>query len=99
MVKERGLTYGRCLNDSDGFNDLFLVHLRTWTIKISDNCSHTSFVSHSGGQVDRLLGIVFGEALDLDINLAKMAVGIEPIDFTLPRCLLARFLGRKAKEP
>lgn len=92
-------THGRCLNDSNGFDDLLLVHLGTWTVKISDNRSHTSFVSHSGGQVDWLLGIVFGEALDLDIKLAKTAMRLGPIDFTLPRCLLARFLGRKAKEP
>ena len=46
-----------------------------------------------------LLGVVFGEALDLDIKLAKTAMRLEPVEFTLPRCLLARFLGRKAKEP
>lgn len=49
--------------------------------------------------MDWLLGIVFGEALDLDIKSAKIAVTLEPMKFTLPRCLLARFLGRKAKEP
>ena len=92
-------TYRRCLNDSDSFNDLLLVHLRARTVKISYNCSHASFVSHSSGQVHWLLGIVFGEALDLDITLAKLAVKYEPVGYTLPRCLLARFLGRKAKDP
>ena len=75
------------------------MHLRTGTVKISDNCSHASFVSHRGGQMDRFLGVIFREALDLDIQLAKFAVTNEPVEPTLPRCLLARFLGRKAKEP
>ena len=92
-------TYGRCFNDSDGFNDLLLVHLRARTVKISHNCGHASFVSHGGGQVDWLLGIVFGEALDLKTRLAVIVVIHAPIEFTLPRCLLARFLGKKAKEP
>ena len=75
------------------------MHLRTWTVKVSDDCSHTSFVPHSSGQVDRLLGVVFRKALDLDLYLANFAVTYEPIELTLPRCLLARFLGRNAKDP
>ena len=49
--------------------------------------------------MDGFLGVVFRKALDLDLQLAKFAVTYEPIELTLPRCLLARFLGRKAKEP
>lgn len=49
--------------------------------------------------MDWLLRVVFGEALDLDIKLAKMIEIHEPIEITLPRCLLARFLGKNAKEP
>lgn len=49
--------------------------------------------------MDRVLGVIFREALDLDLQLAKFAVTNELIKPTLPRCLLARFLGRKAKEP
>ena len=102
MLKGQGegvQTYRRRLNDSDSFNNLFLVHLRTWTVKVSDDGSHASFVSHSCGQVDWLLGIVLGKALDLDIALAEINLAYEPNLFTLPRCLLARFRGRKAKEP
>ncbi len=75
------------------------MHLCAWTVKISDDGGHASFVSHSCSQVDWLLGVVFGEALDLDLVSAKSAVVHGPIEFTLPRCLLARFLGRKAKDP
>ena len=71
-------TDGRCLNDSDSFNDLLLVHLRTRPVEISDDCSHTSFVSHSGGQVDWLFGIVFGEALNLYLILTKIVPINEP---------------------
>ena len=49
--------------------------------------------------MDGLLGVILRKALDLDFQLTKFAVTYEPIEFTLPRCLLARFLGRKAKEP
>lgn len=41
--------HGRSLNDGHGLNDFFLVHLRTRTIKITDNVCHTSLVSHEGG--------------------------------------------------
>ena len=48
------------------------MHLRTRAIKIADNCRHTSLISHSSGQVDGLLGIIFGEALDLEIELVTI---------------------------
>lgn len=48
--------------------------------------------------MDWLFGVVLGEALDLSIELAE-AGSVERFELTLPRCLLARFRGRKAKEP
>ncbi len=75
------------------------MHFRTWTVKISNDRSHAGFVSHSGGQVNWFFRVVFGEALDLDIQLANFALTHGLIEITLPRCLLARFLGRKAKDP
>ena len=47
--------------------------------------------------MDWFFRVVFGKALDLDIDLASSRY--KWIQRTLPRCLLARFLGRKAKEP
>ena len=56
------------LNDSDGLHDFLLMHLRARTVEIANDSGHTSFVAHCSSQVDWLLGIVLGEALDLDIR-------------------------------
>lgn len=68
------LTYRRSLNNSDGLDNLLLVHLGTRTVKVTDNGGHTGLVAHGGGQVDGLLGVIFGEA-------AKTFSLIVPIQF------------------
>ena len=55
-------TYRRGLDDGSGLNDLLLVHLGTRTVKVTDDGGHTGLVAHGGGQVDRLLGVILGEA-------------------------------------
>ena len=69
----------RCLNVADNTNDhhrrgldnrcsldnLALVKLRSRTVEVTNNVSHTSLVAHEGGQVNRLLGVILRERLDL----------------------------------
>jgi hypothetical protein len=57
------LTYRRSLDNSDGLNNLLLVHLGTRTVEVTDNGGHTGLVAHGGGQVDGLLGVILGEAI------------------------------------
>jgi hypothetical protein len=57
------LTYRRSLNNSDGLDNLLLVHLGTRTVKVTDNGGHTGLVAHGGGQVDGLLGVILGETI------------------------------------
>ena len=40
------------LDDGDGLNDLFLVHLGARTIEVSHNMCHTGLVSGKGSEVD-----------------------------------------------
>lgn len=56
-------TYGGSLDDGDSLNDLTLVHLRTWSVKITDNGSHTSLVSEGSGEMDGFLLVILGEGL------------------------------------
>lgn len=38
------------------------MHLRTGTVKITDDGSHTSLITHGSGQMDGLLRVILGEA-------------------------------------
>lgn len=51
------------LNDGNGLNNLPLVHLGSGSVEVTDNVSHTGLVTHDGGEVDGLLGVVLGERL------------------------------------
>ena len=83
------LSYWWGFDDSDGFDDLLLVHFRTWAIEISDDCSHTSFVSHSSRQMDWFFGVILGKALDLHIELAVIGqTGIETYLAPVSACTL-----------
>lgn len=46
------------LNDGNGLNNLPLVHLGSGSVEVTDNVSHTGLVTHDGGEVDGLLGVV-----------------------------------------
>ena len=58
------LTYRRRLNNGSSFNNLFLMHLGTGTVKITDNRRHTSLVAQRGRQVNRLFRVILREAVD-----------------------------------
>lgn len=57
--------HGGRLDDRSGLDDLTLVHLRTGTVEVANNVSHTGLVAHEGRQVDGLLGVILGERLAL----------------------------------
>jgi len=61
----RNGTYWWSLNDGNCLNNLLLVHLGTWPVQVTDNSSHTSLVSESGGEMDGLLGVILRKGLDL----------------------------------
>jgi hypothetical protein len=56
--------HGGSLDDADSLDNLLLVHLGTRTVKIADDVSHTSLVTHEGSQVDGLGLVILGEGLD-----------------------------------
>ena len=63
-TKPSGLhcSYRWRIDDRNGLNNFLLVHLRTRSLKVTDNGGHTGLVAHGGGQVDGLLGVILGEA-------------------------------------
>ncbi len=95
------MPYRWSLDDRDSFDNFFLMHLRTRTVKITNDRGHAGFVAHSSCEMNGLFWIVLGEALDLKTTSvgAQHPAGGHEMWLTFPRCLEARFLGRKAKEP
>ena len=69
-------THRRSLNDSDGFDNFFLVEFGTGTVEIADDGGHASLVAHSGSEMDGLLGIIFREAVQLSVELEIAFDGI-----------------------
>lgn len=67
------MSYRRGLDDSAGLDNLLLVELGTGTVKVADNGGHTSLVTHGGGEVDRLLSIVLGEAVGFACQFSLFA--------------------------
>jgi hypothetical protein len=57
--------HGRGLDNGDSLDNLSLVHLGSRSVEVSDDVSHTGLVTKSGGEVDRLLGVVLREGLHL----------------------------------
>jgi len=46
------------LDNGNGLDDFSLVHLGSRSVKVSDDVSHTGLVTHAGGEMDRLLGVI-----------------------------------------
>jgi hypothetical protein len=59
----RKFSYRRGLNDSGCLDDLLLVQLGTGTVKVAHDGGHAGLVTEHGGKVDRLLGVILGEAV------------------------------------
>jgi len=57
----------RSFQDGNGFNNFFLVELRSGLIHFTKNVSATSLVGHESGQMWRFGDIISGEALDLSL--------------------------------
>lgn len=69
--------HGGSLDDGDGLDDLTLVHLRAGAVEVTDDVGHTGLVTKHGGQVDRLLGVILGEGLDVTTVLGGTLAGKE----------------------
>ena len=61
-------TYWWCLDDCDSLDDLLLVHLRTWSVEVSNDGGHTGFVAHGGSQVDWFLWVILGKAANVSAS-------------------------------
>ena len=97
-------TYGRGLNDGNSLDNLFLVHLRTRSIKVADDSGHPGLVSHGSGKMDWFLGVILWKAGNVSASTLSshdfwITSVYQPYLLTLPRCLAALFRGRKASEP
>lgn len=46
------------LDNGNGLDNLSLVHLGSGSVKVSDDVGHTGLVTHTGGEVDGLLGVI-----------------------------------------
>lgn len=69
---------GRALNDGDGLNDVLLEDLLTLTtFVVTSDVGHASLVSHEGGEVDGLLGVVLGEGSHTTAVVSCSALGEE----------------------
>jgi len=55
---------GGCLHNGDGLNNLTFVHFGSWPVEVTNNMGHASLVTHEGGQVHRLFGVIPREGLD-----------------------------------
>lgn len=65
-------SYWGGLDDSDGFDNLFLVHLRTRSIKVTDNGGHPGLVPHGSGKMDWFLWVILWKAVDsLQLRLSQ----------------------------
>jgi len=69
---------GRALNDGDGLNDVLLEDLLTLTtFVVTSDMSHTSLVTHEGGEVDGLLSVILGEGSYTTAVVSCSALGEE----------------------
>jgi len=59
---EGSKAYRGCLNDCACLHNLFLVHLRAGSVKVTDDCGHAGLVTHRSREVDRLFGVILGKA-------------------------------------
>jgi hypothetical protein len=65
------------INDRDGLNNFLLVRLRAGSVEVTDDRGHTGLVAHGGSKVDRLLGVILGEGLDLSTMTSSTLPGQE----------------------
>lgn len=61
-------SYWWCIDDRNGLNNFLLVCLRARSVEVTDDRGHTGLVTHGGGQVNGLLGVILGEAIQYKFN-------------------------------
>jgi len=67
----------RGFNDRNGLDDFLLVRLGTRTVHNTADMGHTRLISGEGGEMDRLLGVILGEALDSSLVVLAALFGQE----------------------
>lgn len=78
-------TYRRSLDDSSGLDDFLLVHLGSWSVKVANDCGHSSLVAHGSSQMRLQLGVVLGEALHTS-SVAGSTLSRQECQRTMTRC-------------
>mmetsp|Transcript_17992 Transcript_17992/g.44617 ORF Transcript_17992/g.44617 Transcript_17992/m.44617 type:complete len:369 (+) Transcript_17992:3396-4502(+) len=68
----------RSLNESDGFDNLLFMGLRTRLVNVTCNVSHSSLVTHESGEVGLLSSIVAREGLHLALMATAALAGKKP---------------------
>lgn len=96
-TKPSGLhcSYRWGINDGNRLNNFLLVRLRAGSVEVTNDGGHTSLVAHGGGQVDGLLGVILGEAVESidqplssrigDAKKAQKIFSSSTYDLTFPR--------------
>ncbi len=98
-------THRRGINNCHSFHHFFLVRLGAGAVEVADDRRHAGLVAQRGGQVDRLLRVILGEAgkelasTDLSSRLLPSSFPLPLLrgltyDLTRPRWLALRFLHR-----
>ena len=84
----RIFSYWWCLNNSDSLNDLFLMHLSTWSVEVSDDGGHAGLVAHGSGKVDWFLGVILREATKTFSfgSYEHMTLDNQPLDLSSVSC-------------
>lgn len=69
--------HGWRLDDRGSLDDLSLVHLASYSVELANNVGHAGLVAEESGEVDRLLGVILGERLDLAAVFGSTLLGQE----------------------
>lgn len=64
VLEQKHISYWGSLDDSDGFDDFLLVHLRTGSIEVSDDGGHAGLIAHGCGKMDRFLWVILRKAVE-----------------------------------
>ena len=65
ITNNTNYNHRRSFEDSNSFNNLLLMSLRTRTIQSTNNMSHTSFVTHESSKMRLLSSIILRETTDV----------------------------------
>lgn len=79
-------TYRRGLDDGNGLDNLLLVHLGSWPVKVADSGGHAGLVAEGGGQVDGLALVILGEGLYIREGIVSFQFVVSEIESQSSPC-------------